>query len=60
MKGNKNNTSIVFSILSATSISIILQNIFREEFNAEKLGLKFEYDESINNRLEKVFNQGST
>jgi hypothetical protein len=61
MKGNKNNnTSIVFSILSATSISIILQNKFREEFNAEKLGLKFEYDESINNRLEKVFNQGST
>jgi hypothetical protein len=61
MKGNKNNnTSIVFSILSATSISIILQNKFREEFNAEKLGLKFEYDKSINNRLEKVFNQGST
>ena len=61
MKGNKNNnTSIVFSILSATSISIILQNTFREEFNAEKLGLKFEYDESIINRLEKVFNQGST
>jgi hypothetical protein len=60
MKGNKNNTSIVFSILSATSFSNILQNRFREEFNAEKLGLKFEYDESINNRLEKVFNQGST
>jgi hypothetical protein len=60
MKGNKNNTSIVFSILSATSFSNILQNRFREEFNAEKLGLKFEYDESIENRLEKVFNQGST
>ena len=60
MKGNENNTSIVFSILSATSISIILQNTCREEFNAEKLGLKFEYDESIDNRLEKVFNQGST
>ena len=61
MKGNKNNTSIVFSILSATSISIILQNRCREEFNAEKLGLKFECDdESINNRLEKVFNQGSS
>ena len=60
MKGNKNNTSIVFSILSATSISIILLNTYREEFNAEKLGLKFEYDKSIENRLEKIFNQGST
>ena len=61
MKGNKNNTSIVFSTLSATSISIILQNTCREEFNAGKLGLKFEYDdESIENRLEKIFNQGST
>ena len=60
MKGNKNNTSIVFSILSATTISIILQNTYREEFNPEKLGLKFEYDESIDNRSEKVFNQGST
>ena len=61
MKGNKNITSIVFSILSTTPISNILQNTFREEFNAEKLGLKFEYDdESIENRLEKIFNQGST
>ena len=60
MKGNKNITSIVFSLLSATSISIILQNTYREEFNAEKLGLKFQYDESINNRLEKVFNKGSS
>ena len=47
MNGNKNITFIVFSILSATSISIILQNTFRQEFNAEKLGLKFEHDESI-------------
>ena len=60
MKGNKNITSIVFSILSTTSISIILQNTCREEFNPEKLGLKFEYDESIENSLEKMFNQGST
>jgi hypothetical protein len=60
MKGNKNITSIVFSILSTTSISIILQNTCREEFNAKKLGLKFEYDKSIENRLEKIFNQGST
>jgi hypothetical protein len=61
MKGNKNSILIVFSILLPTSISIILQNIFTEEFNAEKLGLKFECDdESINNRLEKVFNQGSS
>jgi hypothetical protein len=61
MKGNKNITSIVFSILSTTPISNILQNTFREEFNAKKLGLKFEYDdESIENRLEKIFNQGST
>jgi len=60
MKGNKNNTSIVFSILSATSISIILQNTFRKEFNAEKVGLKFEYDKSIENRLENMFNKGST
>jgi hypothetical protein len=60
MKGNKNNTSIVFSILSATSISIILQNTFRQEFNAEKLGLKFEDDESITIQLENMFNQGST
>ena len=61
MKGNKNITSIVFSILSTTSISIILQNTCREEFNAKKLGLKFECDdESIENRLEKIFNQGST
>jgi hypothetical protein len=60
MKGNKNNISLVFSILLPTSISIILQNTFTEEFNAEKLGSKFEYNESINNRLEKVFNQGST
>ena len=60
MKDNKNNTSIVFSILSATTISIILQNTYREEFNPEKLGLKFEYDESIENSLEKMFNQGST
>jgi hypothetical protein len=60
MKGNKNNTSIVFSILSATSFSNILQNRFREEFNAEKLGLIFEYTESIENRLEKIFNKGST
>jgi hypothetical protein len=61
MKGNKNKTSIVFSLLSATSISIILQNTFKEELNVKKLGLKFEYDEeSIENRLEKIFNQGST
>ena len=60
MKGNKNITSIVFSILSTTSISIILQNRCREEFNAEKLGLIFEYNESIENRLKKIFNQGST
>jgi hypothetical protein len=60
MKGNKNITSIVFSILSTTSISIILQNTFRQEFNAEKLGLKFEYDNSIENRLENIFNQGFT
>jgi hypothetical protein len=60
MKGNKNITSIVFSILSTTSISIILQNTCRQEFNAEKLGLKFEYDNSIENRLENIFNQGFT
>ena len=60
MKGNKNNTSIVFSILSPTSISIILQNTCRLKFNAEKLGFKFEHDKSIENRLEKIFNQGST
>ena len=60
MKGNKSNTSIVFSILSSTSISIILQNTYGEEFDAEKLGLIFEYDVSIENRLENMFNQGST
>ena len=60
MKGNKNITSIVFSILSATSISIILQNTFRQEFNDGKLGLKFEHDESIDNRLENMFNQDNT
>jgi hypothetical protein len=60
MKGNKNKTSIDFSILSATSTSIILQKTFRQEFNAEKLGLKFEYDESIKTRLENIFNQGFT
>jgi hypothetical protein len=61
MKGNKNIISIVFSILSTTSISIILQNTFIQKFNAKKLGLKFECDEeSIENRLEKIFNQGST
>ena len=60
MEGNKNNTSIVFSILSVISISIILQNTFREEFNAEKLGLKFEYYASMDNCLENMFNHGST
>ena len=51
MKGNKNIISIVFSILSTTSISIILQNTFIQKFNAKKLGLKFECDEeSIENR----------
>jgi hypothetical protein len=61
MKGNKNITSIVFSILSTTLISNILQNICRLKFNTKKLGLKFECDdESIENRLEKIFNQGST
>jgi len=60
MKGNKNKTSIVFSILSATSTSIILQKTFRQEFKTEKLGLKFEYDESITTRLENIFNQGFT
>ena len=60
MKGNKNIISMIFSILSTTSISIILQNTFIQEFNAEKLGLKFEYDESIDNPLENMFNQGNT
>ena len=60
MKGNKNITSLISSILSATSISIILQNTFRQEFNAEKLGLKFEHDESIDNCLENMFNQDNT
>lgn len=53
MKGNKNITSIIFFILSTTSIPIIVQNTFRQEFNDGKLGLKFEYDESIEYRLEK-------
>ena len=35
MKGNENKTSIDFSILSATSTSIILQKTFRQEFNAK-------------------------
>jgi hypothetical protein len=60
MKGNKNITSIVFSLLSTTSISISLQNTFRQKFNAKKVGLKFEYYKSIENHLEKMFNQGST
>ena len=60
MKGNKNIISIVFSILSTTSISIILQNTFIQKFNAKKLGLKFEFDESITTRLENIFNQGFT
>ena len=60
MKGNKNITSIVFSILSTTPISNILQNTCRQEFNAEKLGLKFEHDKSIDNRLKNIFNQDST
>ena len=53
MRGNKNITSIIFFILSTTSIPIIVQNTFRQEFNDGKLGLKFEYDESIEYRLEK-------
>ena len=60
MKGNKNNTSIVFSILLTTSISIFLYNIFSQEFNVEKLGLKFEYNESITTHLENMFNEGLT
>jgi hypothetical protein len=60
MKGNKNNTSIVFSTFSVIYISIILQNTDGKEFNTKKLGLIFEYDESIENRLENMYNQGST
>lgn len=46
MKRNKNNISLFVSILFVISISIILQNASAEKFNAEKLGLKFEYDNS--------------
>ena len=60
MKGNKNITSIIFFILSATSISIILQNTFRQEFNHGKLGLKFDYDESLEYCLENMLDHGST
>ena len=60
MKGNTINISIIFSFLSIISISIILHNIYKEESNTEKLGLKFEYYKSIENHLEKMFNQGST
>jgi hypothetical protein len=48
-KIKKNNVSILLliSIFSVISISTIIQNnTSAEEFNAEKLGLKFKYDES--------------
>jgi hypothetical protein len=40
-----NISVILVSFLSIISISIILHNASAEEFNAKKLGLKFEYDE---------------
>ena len=49
MKRNKNNLSLILvSVLSILYISIFLNNVSAEEFNAKELGLKFEYDKSWN------------